>query len=110
MSFEHQFHGDVLVVRPIGRLDNASSPELERALREQLSRGVKHVLFDLADLDYISSAGLRAVLVAGKGVRAAQGRLVLAGPREAVRDVIDMSGFATLFAVCADAEEALRQF
>lgn len=110
MSIEHHMQGDILVLRPIGRLDSSSAPDLERLLKEQLGGGVKRVLFDFADLDYISSAGLRVVLLAGKGVRSAQGKMVLSGMRDMVLDVFEMSGFLTLFAAAADVDQGLGRF
>ncbi len=66
-------------------------------------------MLDLSGVDYISSAGLRVILVAGKKLRATQGQLVLCGLRDEVRGVFEMSGFLDLFAVTANAEEALAQ-
>ncbi len=110
MAFVHETVGTVEVIRPRGRLDSANAPELEAALRALLAGGAKQMLFDLSELDYISSAGLRVVLLAGKGLRAAQGRLVLAGVGGMVREVFEMSGFLNLFPVVADARAGLAAF
>lgn len=110
MAFVHETVGTVEVIRPRGRLDSANAPELEAALRALLAGGAKQMLFDLSELDYISSAGLRVVLLAGKGLRAAQGRLVLAGVGGMVREVFEMSGFLNLFPVVADARAGLGAF
>ncbi len=107
MNLDLETRGDTSIVRPVGRLDSASSPELERAVLERLEAGCQRLVFDLTGLDYVSSAGLRVILLAGKKLRAAQGKLVLAGMREAVRDVFEMSGFLTLFAVAPSLDEAL---
>jgi anti-sigma B factor antagonist/stage II sporulation protein AA (anti-sigma F factor antagonist) len=111
MPFEISPIGDVQVIRLIGRLDSANSPELERALREQLDAGCARLLLDLSALDYISSAGLRVVLLAGKALRTRQpvGRLALAGVRGMVREVFEMSGFLALFPVFDTPEAALLQ-
>ncbi|MBL8331480.1 MAG: STAS domain-containing protein [Rubrivivax sp.] len=107
MSFESFASGDVQVIRLAGRLDSAQSPALERALRELLDGGTAKLLLDLGGLDYISSAGLRVVLVAGKSLRGRQppGRLALCGVRGMVREVFEMSGFLALFPV-ADTQDA----
>ncbi len=105
MKLETQTIDDVVILRPVGHLDSTSSPELEKVLTESLAAGTRRLVFDFSDLDYISSAGLRVVLLAGKRLRPQQGKMVLVGMREIVKEVFAMSGFLTLFAV-ADTVEA----
>jgi anti-anti-sigma factor len=109
MMLEQETKEGVLVVRPVGRLDSASSPELERLITESIAGGTRRLVFDLADMDYVSSAGLRVILMAGKKLRASQGKLALAGMREGVRDVFEMSGFLTLFSVSEKVDEAVTK-
>jgi len=63
----------------------------------------------LCNLEYINSAGLRALLVAGRRLKPQGGRLLLAAPREAVTQVLQISGFSTMFEACATAAEALAR-
>jgi anti-anti-sigma factor len=107
MLVHHESHDSMQVYRPVGRLDSATSGELEALLVEQLDGGCKGVVLDLADLDYISSAGLRVILMTGKRLRANGGRLVLARMRDSVRDLFDMSGFLGLFPLADSVEQAL---
>lgn len=109
MNVQHELRDGILVLRPIGRLDSASSPELERLLGEHIDAGVDRVVLDLSDLAYTSSAGLRVVLVAGKKLRPLDGRLILAGMREAVREVFEVSGFLALFEFAPNLEAALQK-
>lgn len=109
MNLEQERRDDILILRPQGRLDSSSSPELERVITEQLDAGTQRVVFDLTGLEYISSAGLRVVLLAGKKLRASKGKLVLVGLRDMVREVFDMSGFLTLFAVTQTLDEGLAK-
>lgn len=109
MNLEQERRDDILILRPRGRLDSNSSPELERVVAEQLEAGTQRVVFDLSALDYISSAGLRVVLLAGKKLRASKGKLVLVGLSDMVREVFDMSGFLTLFAVTNTLDEGLAK-
>jgi anti-anti-sigma factor len=108
MNIQQETHEGVLVLRPVGRLDSASSPELEKVVVEQLDKGVKRLVFDFSELDYISSAGLRVVLMAGKKLRATGGKLGLAGMRDMVREVFEMSGFLALFSVAPNLDDALK--
>ncbi len=107
MFVHHEPHGHLEVFRPAGRLDSATSGDLESLLVERLENGCTVVVLDFSDLDYISSAGLRVVLMVGKRLRAAGGRLTLASLRESVRDLFEMSGFLSLFPVLATVEEAM---
>jgi anti-sigma B factor antagonist/stage II sporulation protein AA (anti-sigma F factor antagonist) len=109
MTLDHEMRDDCLILRPVGRLDNSSSPELERCVTEQMEGAVRCIVFDFSGMDYISSAGLRVVLLAGKRLKAAGGGIALAGMRDLVRDVFEMSGFISLFPVAATADEAVRQ-
>ncbi len=109
MSPEQETRGDVTIFKPTGRLDSASSVALEHAVLERLQSGGKRLVFDLSGVDYISSAGLRVILLAGKRLQPLEGRMVLCGLREEVRGVFEMSGFLNLFAFTPDLDRALEQ-
>lgn len=109
MILKQQTQDDILILRPMGRLDSNSSPELERAVLDHLEKGCKRMVFDLSDMEYVSSAGLRVILLAGKKLRASQGKLVLVGLREMVSEVFAMSGFLTLFAVTKTLDEGIAK-
>ena len=109
MILKQQTQDDILILRPVGRLDSNSSPELERAVLDHLEKGCKRMVFDLSDMEYVSSAGLRVILLAGKKLRASQGKLVLVGLREMVSEVFAMSGFLTLFAVTKTLDEGIAK-
>lgn len=109
MNLEQERRDDILILRPLGRLDSSTSPELERLLTEQLDAGSQRLVLDFSGLNYISSAGLRVVLLAGKKLRASKGRMVLVSLQDMVREVFDMSGFLALFAVADTLEEGLTQ-
>lgn len=109
MNLDQETRGDIAILRPVGRLDSTSSPDLESTVLERLQSGCNRIVFDLADMDYVSSAGLRVILLAGKKLRATQGKMVLSGMRDDVRDVFQMSGFLNLFAVTPSLDEALAR-
>lgn len=108
MSIQQQTIDDILVLKPTGRLDSANSPEFERVLVDILDAGQNKLIFDLTDLDYISSAGLRVILLAGKKIRTMQGYLALAGLRLNVSEVFQMSGFHHIFNIYPDMQEAMQ--
>jgi anti-anti-sigma factor len=109
VSFRQEQRNDILIVSPAGRLDGSNSPPLEQAVVEAINSGGRKLAFDFSDLDYISSAGLRVVLVAGKRLNAEGGKLVLIGLRGMVKDVFDMSGFDRLFPVVSTIDEAMQK-
>ena len=97
---EKDAEAGITILRPIGRVDSTNAPDMEKLLRGALDAGVTKVIFDLAQLDYISSAGLRVILMAAKKLRGS-GSVVLTGMQEGVRDVFAMSGFLALFPLMA---------
>jgi anti-anti-sigma factor len=109
MEIKDRKAGETVVVTVTGRIDAVTAPELERRLFAWIAGGEKFFLFNLAGLDYISSAGLRSFLSTAKRLRATQGRIVLAGMQEAVAEVIRVAGFDSLFPVFASEEEALAK-
>jgi anti-anti-sigma factor len=107
MILEQVVRDDIVILQPKGRVDSTNSLEIERAALELLEAGSKRIIFDLSGMDYISSAGLRVILLTGKKLRACQGKMVLMGMREIVKDVFEMSGFLSLFSATETLDEAL---
>jgi stage II sporulation protein AA (anti-sigma F factor antagonist) len=89
----------ILVVALSGRVDSASSPELETSLLRHLGSGEKRLLVDFAEVEYISSAGLRVLLLLAKKLKDGGGRLVLSAMPESVRLVFELAGFLPIFAI-----------
>ncbi len=100
---------EVQVLRPQGRLDSETSPELKRQALDVIGRGGRRLLLDLKDLAYISSAGLRAVLMAAAEMTAAGGKLAIASPSPQVAEVFDISGFLTVVDMHDTAEDAAAE-
>lgn len=106
MEIREQSQGNIIILEPVGRLDSLSCREFEARLLAALEQ-CGSVVVDCAALDYISSAGLRALLVAAKRNRTSGGRLVLATLRDSIREVFDISGFTTIFAIHPTAAAAV---
>lgn len=92
---------DIAKYSLVGRLDGVTSATHETALREVLLSGASQLEIDLAGLDYISSAGLRVLLMAAKSLKAKGGTVALLAPKPAVLEVLHLSGFDKLFAIRA---------
>ncbi len=80
-----------------GRLDTATSPELEAVLDEVLPQA-KNLVFDLKDLEFISSSGLRLILRAQKTMNS-QGSMRLVNVCDAVMEIFDITGFMDFLVV-----------
>ena len=106
MQISEQTRGGVLVIQASGRLDSSSAGALEAVLPARIQAHDKVVL-DLAGAPYVSSAGLRVLLIGAKAARARGHRLVLAGLSDSVREVFDISGFTSIFAIEPDLDSAL---
>ena len=92
MQINKNQEGNKLTLAPIGRVDTITSPELEAAV---VLDGIEELVFDLAQVDYISSAGLRVLLSSQKKMEGKSMKIVNAKP--AVKEVFDITGFSDIF-------------
>lgn len=93
-----------------GRLDANTAPDLEKELLHLLDRGESKILIDLADLNYISSIGLRILLVAAKKAKTASGKVVLCSMQDYVYEIFAIAGFTDIFEIYPTRDEALQSF
>ena len=107
MEFAHEQAGDVVIVKLAGRLDSGAAQPAEESFTRVLAGGTRDLAIDLSGLQYISSAGLRVLLVVAKKVQQAQGKMVLFGLVPNVREVFAVSGFDKIFAIQSDAAAAV---
>ena len=89
----------MLVLRPEGRLDSNTVNAAEADLFSYLEKGETRVVLDLSQLDYISSSGLRLVLMMGKRLSFKEGKLALCGLKPQIREVFEISGFISILTV-----------
>ena len=92
--------GSELTVQLVGRLDAVTALELDKNLSPTLGT-VTDLTIDLADLEYISSAGLRTLLKLQKRMDR-QGSMKICNVRENVREVLDMTGFSNFLTIADD--------
>jgi stage II sporulation protein AA (anti-sigma F factor antagonist) len=100
--------GDVAIFRLSGRLDSNAAASAEADLGAAVT-GTPRLAIDLSGLDYISSAGLRVILVLARKVQQAAGKMALYGLQPSVRQVFTVSGFDTIISIQPDAAAALAQ-
>lgn len=93
--------GDVLELRIKGRLDSYWADHLARGLEEVIRADAHHLRLNLAEVDYLSSAGIRALLKFYRQLKGIQGSLVVSSPSAAVKKVLELAGFADLLTSAA---------
>ena len=97
MKISRQQNGNTLTLALEGRLDTATSPELEAELKKSLN-GCDSLVLDFSKLDYISSAGLRVLLSAHKTM-SGKGGMKITHINEIVQEVFDVTGFADILTI-----------
>jgi anti-anti-sigma factor len=107
MDLHTRTEGNVIVVTLSGRLDAVTVPEFEKSIRELVDSGNSRIVVDFDQLDYISSAGLRGLLLMAKLLNAKGGQSCLANVKGNVRSVFDMCGFCSVFKIENSVAEAL---
>lgn len=110
MQVSTRTQGDVTIVAIAGSLDSTTSPVAQQALDAIVKAGAKKLAVDFSTLDYVSSAGLRVLLGTAKQVKAAGGALRMFGLNQSVREVFEISGFASILPVFLGEAEALGGF
>src|SRR5256885_10848922 len=92
---EHR-SGDILELRITGRLDSYWADPLARRLEEVIREGAHHLRLNLAEVEYISSAGIRILFKFHRQLRGIQGSFAITTPSEPVKTVLELAGLATL--------------
>ena len=97
MTIEKKINGEAVTLIVSGRLDTQTAPELEKELDSVLA-DIKELTFDFANLEYVSSAGLRVILKAQKAMNA-QGSMKLIGVNDSIMEVFDITGFLDILTI-----------
>jgi len=97
MKIEKKVDGTKMTIGLQGRLDTMTAPELDKELHESLE-GKTELVIDLAELEYVSSAGLRVLLSAQK-VMNKQGSMVVKNVNEQIMEVFEVTGFSDILTI-----------
>ena len=97
MKIEKNIENGKVVLAIEGRLDTTTAPELEKELESALAE-VKELIFDMSELEYISSAGLRVLLKAQK-IMNTQGKMKVIHVNESIMEVFEITGFLDIITV-----------
>jgi anti-anti-sigma factor len=99
----------VSVVSVAGKLDTLCAPDFQGKLLELIGLGEKIIVLDFMGLQYVSSAGLRSILIGAKKAKSCGGRLCCCGLQPVVKKVFEVSGFSEMIPVFETHQEALEK-
>ena len=94
MTVNKELNGSELVISVSGRIDTTTAPTLEGEIKDSLD-GVQKLVLDIAEVEYVSSAGLRVFLSTHKTM-SKQGSMVVKNVSESVREIFEVTGFADI--------------
>ncbi len=107
MEVEVEEKGEIVVIRVGGRLDAASSPQLETKINEIVDKGHFKLVLNLSGVEYLSSAGMRLMLSVSKKLKHLEGKLVACSLSDEVDEVIKMAGFHKVIEFYPNEDESL---
>lgn len=110
MEISIKEHNRAAVITPRGRIDSSTAGQFEQALNQAMENGQKNIVLDMEAVEFLSSAGLRAMVNARKALQALGGDLRLANPSERVSDTLSIAGLDVLFLSFPDRESAIGSF
>ena len=110
MEITQRIEGDITVLLPVGRIDTLAAAELDQALQSAMSAGKHNMIVDMSGVEYISSAGLRALAAVQVRSRAEGGDMKVAALNERVTRVFNIIGFDLLMSIHDTTEAAIAEF
>ncbi len=110
MQISVRTENEVKVLEFNGKLDTQGFPDAEEQLSELIEKGEMKILVNFEKLDYISSAGLRVLLIAAKQLIPGGGEIRICCLNDVVKEIFNISGFVTIFKVFGNESEALDGF
>ncbi len=107
MEVKSREDSGITIITPVGRVDTATVKAFEECVMAVQNN---KIVISFSQIDYISSAGLRVVLMLGKKLSASKGTLVLIDMPTNIFNVFKMSGFDKILKICANFEESKQFF
>ena len=112
MQIKSRSYDKVLVISPTGRIDHANSEDFRSSLAPFVDRcknDGEQIVMDLAEVEYISSAGLRCFMLAEKQAKAQGGMIVIADMQPVVKEIFEISRFTLVFETFSTVRESLAR-
>src|SRR5215467_13537008 len=108
MEITERRSAEIVTLSLSGRLDATTAKAFEEKILAQIESGDRRFVIDLAQLDYVSSAGLRVFILAAKRLDSMNGKIVLCSLKDPVREVFDIAGFSSIFSIYGSHDEATK--
>jgi anti-sigma B factor antagonist len=112
VQFSSRQFADVVVAAPVGRIDHTAAPQLERELARLSAEsfgGKVGLILDFAGVEYISSVGLRVLMIVAKQMRGQGARIAIAALRPVVAEIFAISRFDSVLDVVPSVREAVEK-
>src|SRR5262249_6761564 len=100
---------EISVLRPQGRLDNVTGVALDSQISKLIGDGANRLLLNMAEISYVSSAGLRVVLSAAKRMRSVGGQFWLCSLNEHTKEIFEVTGFSRFLNISDSQEDAMNR-
>ncbi len=96
-----------VILSLVGRLDGLTSPDLDMQIKQLITQNKHEFILDFAQLDYVSSAGLRVLLMLQKQLKVLGGKSILVNLKPDIKHIFDISGFSVIFNFSSSIEDAI---
>ena len=106
MEIRSEVVDGVALYRIAGRIDAVTGPDLQSAVSSAIGGGSPRIIFDMREVTYISSAGLRVIVLSAKQAKAANGGFAVFGLQAAVSEVFDVAGFRSIIPIVSSEADA----
>jgi anti-anti-sigma factor len=110
LQIHHVVTQDILVLKPSGRIDANTAQTFEEETLRHINASFNRIIIDFSLLDYLSSAGLRALLIVARNVKNEGGDAIMCSLPENINNVIKISGFDTILGVYSNVEDAVSYY
>ena len=110
MEIKQEKKDEIIIIGLVGRLDANTAGQLEKKILPLIDEGEKKLLIDFSELEYISSAGLRLLLLTAKRLKNVKGKIVLCSMKEYIKEIFEIAGFTPIFTIRESQDEAVKEF
>lgn len=107
MEITAQRESETVIAKANGRIDSSNSREFHSSLEAVIAKDDPAVVLDFEDVSYISSAGMRVILITAKDLQSTGVKFVLCSMNESIREVFNISGFDKIIPIHGSQSEAL---
>ena len=107
IEVQEEREGNTLVLVPVSRLDSANARAFEGIVMDHVRAGELNIVVDFSRLVFISSSGMRVLLIAAKSIQAQKGKLALSDMHPNIREIFSISGFDQIIKIYDSRAQAL---